>query len=293
MSAPLDTPPLSLIAAVGATLGAKVVGWHPLHGGRTNRLWQVECSAGAFAVKLYHQAAATPLFPNDPAAEFSVLKSLQGSTLAPEPLALIRGDFGTALIYTFVAGFGWSGSAKLAGLLHAVHQQPTPAGLRMLPSGSDALLAQAKAILGQCKGDVNDVFESLETLGSGSKVPSVEAPGLIHTDPVATNIIETDSGLTLIDWQCPAIGDACEDLGIVLSPFMQRSYLGRLLSAAEQAELLAAYPDKETTRRYRQLAPFFHLRMAAYAKWCIDAGRGATEGDVQAELAAANQTLGA
>ena len=43
--------------------------WLPLAGGRTNRLWRV----GQAVIKAYDSAAASPLFPNDPAAEARVV----------------------------------------------------------------------------------------------------------------------------------------------------------------------------------------------------------------------------
>ena len=54
--------------------------WLPLAGGRTNRLWRV----GQAVIKAYDPAAASPLFPNDPAAEARALAQLGPIGLAPD-----------------------------------------------------------------------------------------------------------------------------------------------------------------------------------------------------------------
>ena len=89
----------------------------------------------------------------------------------------------------------------------------------------------------------------------------------LHGDVVADNIIDTPQGLCLIDWQCPAAGDAAEDLAIFLSPAMQYIYGKRSLSEADEMAFLDAYGDANVTRRYRRLALSFCWRMAAYCLW--------------------------
>ena len=90
---------------------------------------------------------------------------------------------------------------------------------------------------------------------------------LLHGDPVPANIIAGARSLRLIDWQCPAIGDPCEDLAVFLSPAMQMTYRGSKLGTRETSEFLSAYPDPGIIARYRQLAPWYHWRMAAYCLW--------------------------
>ena len=80
-------------------------------------------------------------------------------------------------------------------------------------------------------------------------------------------MIAQKGGLKLIDWQCPAIGDPCEDIAVFLSPAMQIIYRGTALSTAERNAFLRAYPDEATIQRYRQLEPWYHWRMAAYCLW--------------------------
>ncbi len=56
--------------------------------------------------------------------------------------------------------------------------------------------------------------------------------------------------LTLIDWQCPAIGDPCLDLALFLSPTMQQVNGKTPLSGAEVAAFLEAYDNPQVTCRY-------------------------------------------
>jgi len=290
MPDPTHQRPAPLVAAVGQAMGHPVADWQALHGGRTNALWRVETADGPFAVKLYRSHAATPLFPNDPHAELAVLTALADRHLAPEPYQLLQGDFGTALIYAFVDGVTWGGdTAALATLLDRVHNSAAPDGIRTLASGSAALMEQARLILSDCRPSPEVITRTLADLENQTPVPSSSSKALIHCDPVASNVIETPNGLTLIDWQCPAIGDPCEDLAIVLSPSMQQAYLGRRLSDADQAAFLDSYPDQAIASRYQKLAPFFHARMAAYAWWCLSTGRGATQQDVADEIDAARR----
>ena len=278
-------PPQSLIAAVERAVGQLPSQWEKLLGGRSNALWRGRTGGADLVVKLYLPSGATPLFPNDPAAEHQILQDLGPLGLAPEALAHIHGEFGTALIYRYVDGqAGDVTLTDLAKVLRRVHQlrPENPPGL--MPSGSEALLRQASEILSWCQDDPHGVAARIEALRHAAPIDGVETPALIHRDPVWTNVVRSSSGVVLIDWQCPAMSDPCEDIAIVLSPFMQVTYLGRRLVMQEVQEFLKSYSCAETVARYRTLAPFFAARMAAYAQWCAEAGRGAAKSAVQDEL---------
>ena len=96
--------------------------------------------------------------------------------------------------------------------------------------------------------------------------------------------------LTLIDWQCPRLGDPAEDLALFLSPAMQLLYRGAPLGLAEQDAFLAAYPDPQVTARLRALLPWFHWRMAAYCLWKAERG-GAEDREAMALEIAALQSI--
>jgi Ser/Thr protein kinase RdoA (MazF antagonist) len=213
-------------------------------------------------VKSYDPDAASPLFPNDPAAERRALAALSPSGLAPAPL----GAGADWVAYRYLEGAAWrSGCAPVAHTLHHLHSHPGTA-FRPLASGSAALLAQGRAILADCPSTLPEPPDP--------GVPPV-APRLIHGDAVPGNIIAGPHGVTLIDWQCPASGDPAEDLAMFLSPAMQSLYRGRPLAAQERQEFLSSYPDAATVGRFLALEPLFRWRMAAHCLW--KSSRGALD----------------
>jgi thiamine kinase len=234
--------------------------WQALSGGRTNRLWR----AGQTVIKVYDPAAASPLFPNNPLAEAKALAQLGPQGFAPR--LICSGD--GWLAYAYVEGLNWQSDpvpvARLLYRLHRLHAE----GFRTCPSGSAAILAQARAIAAGCRA-------SLPPAPPDPAIGPVTMPRLIHGDAVSGNMIAGPHGVTLIDWQCPALGDPVEDIATFLSPAMQSLYRGTALPPAESESFLQAYPDRMVTDRYRRLAPLFRWRMAAHCLW--KAERGATD----------------
>lgn len=250
--------PKPLVAAVIAAL-PELSGraWRELTGGRSNKLWQV----GAVVVKLYDPATASPLFPNDPLAEAMVLRALHGTGLAPALLA--EGDCWIA--YGHKAGRAWSGGvAQVAGLMGRLHQTAAPPGLRPSPLGSAALREHARTI-------AHELLNKLPPLPDDPGLLPV-AGAFIHGDAVSGNIIEAQDGLTLIDWQCPALGEPSEDIAAFLSPAMQWLYGQNTLSPAQVQVFLGAYPRKDIIARYQNLAPILHWRIAAHCAWKVAKG---------------------
>jgi hypothetical protein len=231
--------------------------WTPLSGGRTNRLWRV----GEIVVKQYDPGAATTLFPNDPEAEEAAMRHLAPTGLAPR----LAGKGEGWIAYHHVAGDRWqSGPERVAsalGRLHAMHFL----GLRRAPTGSAALLAQARSIASECANTLPP-----PPLDPG--IPPVADPVLIHGDAVPGNMIDGPAGLILIDWQCPALGDAAEDLATFLSPAMQWLYRGAVLDPGQAEAFLSAYPDPQVAERCLALLPVFRWRMAAHCLWKAERG---------------------
>ncbi len=208
-------PPRTLKNRVLATLPAlDGAVWRTLSGGRTNRLWRV----GDTVIKAYDPDAGSPLFPNESSAEAQAL-----SRFGPLSLSPVLEHSGEGWIaYRFVEGAPWrSDPARVAALLHRLHSTYAP-GFRVLPSGSGAILAQARAILAGCTGRIASAPED-------PGIPPVDQTCPLHGDAVPGNIVDGPGGLTLIDWQCPASGDPTEDLATFLSPAMQRLYRGAIL----------------------------------------------------------------
>lgn len=244
--------------------------WTALAGGRTNLAWLVEHAGRREVVKLFVARAASPLFPNDPAQEAAALRYLQGRGLAPCLRHSLQARAGACLIYAYVDGRPWqSGVAEAARLLHRVHAIAAPPELRDAPNGSAALARQTRAILRACRPDTARRIAAKEPRGH---VPPSRRRCLLHGDPVPGNMIGRAGRLRLIDWQCPAAGDPCEDLALFLSPAMQIAYRGRALSGPERAGFLAAYPDGAARARFEKLAPWYHWRMLAFCRWRTERG---------------------
>jgi len=254
---------------------------HRLVGGRTNQVWRVARARGDVICKLFAPPAENPLYPNNPAAEFAVLKRLSGLNLAPEPVALIATTLGDVLIYRCVEGGPWrQDSRRVAQMLGRIHRMTPDMPLRQIPSGTAALRAQIARILAGCREP--EALLAIEP--NVADVPALPDPRLVHTDTVPGNIIVTAKGLQLIDWQCPGLGDPAEDISAFLSPAMQLLYRGKPLDHGQRQSFLAAYPDPEIVRRYLALAPLYHLRIAAYCQWKTEAGDAAYGPALVAEL---------
>lgn len=276
-------PPASVRARVAEILPWAESGvWHTLFGGRTNAAWQVLGEGDQSAVlKVYRTGTENPLFPNDPKAEAAMLRHLKGHDIAPDLIADFSIEGMACNLYHALAGDRWTtGVAEVATLIQRLHRVRPPKGLRQATGGTEAVLNHAEAILLAANAELDKPAELVSTV-----VPGSEQPVLLHCDIVPGNLIQGDRGLHLIDWQCPATGDATEDLAVFLSPAMQLLYRGQPLSADEESAFLSAFPMDQQDR-YHALAPAYHYRMAAYCLWQISRGRQEYDDALKVELAA-------
>lgn len=258
--------------------------WTKLLGGRSNQSWRVDAQEQPIVVKLFAAGSDNPLFPNDPASEVSSLRHLEGTYLAPVWLDDFSTEAGYCVVYRHVPGETWQeGAAEIAALLHRVHGLIGPDHLRRVPDGSAELVRQTEAILFKC---APSDAEMLRKLQPARVIPASGRQCLLHGDPVPGNIVGTPGNWRLIDWQCPALGDPCEDIALFLSPAMQLAYRGAPLSVGESQSFLAAYPDLEAIERYHSLAGFYHWRMAAYCLWLDSRGNCSAREGAEAEIAA-------
>lgn len=261
--------------------------WVRLLGGRSNRSWKVEAPGLSIVVKLFGVGVDNPLFPNDPRAEVASLQHLEGLDIAPGWVDDFDTAHGHCVIYQHVPGCTWqAGAAEVALLLHRVHRMAGPVTLRPAPNGSAALLRQAEDILSRCPVGT---AQSVRALRPAGRIPGLSRACFLHGDPVPGNIVGEAGHWRLIDWQCPARGDPCEDIALFLSPAMQIAYRGAPLSESERHCFLDAYPEQEIVRRYRALAAFYHWRMVAYCLWLDSRGDVSARHDATAEIAAMTQ----
>ncbi|SHK20792.1 Phosphotransferase enzyme family protein [Shimia gijangensis] len=265
-------PPTLLVDAIVAKFDwAKGASWTLLSGGRTNFAWKLSPESGGAAavVKLYRGPALNPLFPNDPKSEALLLKLLLGTGLAPKPLASLSTEVGECNVYSHIPGETWRRDTSIVGkLMQGLHCLTAPNDLQIAPSGSRALGEKTESILVKC-----DEKSSILRERPNEHVLASQRQSLLHGDIVPGNLIWNETGLHLIDWQCPSIGDPCEDIAIFLSPAMQSLYRGSPLLETEIADFFEAYDDPVTETRYRSLAPWYHWRMAAYCLWQSQNGR--------------------
>lgn len=261
----LPLPHVSLRQEVEEHLNwAKNAEWRPLFGGRSNCAWQVtgEDPDQAAILKLYRFPAQNPLFPNDPQAEARLLTHLAKTGIAPSIIASFETALGFCNLYKAVPGTPWTTNVQqVAELISKLHRTIAPNRLRQAPNGSEALLEQADKILAECSEG-----SMLQQHRPKQHVPPSKQTVLLHCDIVPGNLIQNDSGLHLIDWQCPAVGDATEDLAMFLSPAMQLLYRGSPLTKAEEKTFLS-FQSADQKERYHELVPFYHYRMAAYCLW--------------------------
>ena len=231
-------------------------------GGYQNQVFRVHGAGFDWVVKRFRPAADVTLFPNLPDAEAMALQRLAVCGAAPRPVAYVPdGPEGPVLVYEFYDGQPWiSDVTAVARLLHAIAGIDAN-GFRPVPMVPREILAQGDAFAAACPAPVQ------RRLADARPRPVEMDPGprrLIHTDFGPGNLISGARGLKAIEWQCPAAGDAAEDLAAFLSPAFQILYGREPLTPSEEAALLSAYGDDETTRRLERLRLFFDWRMAAY-----------------------------
>ena len=100
-------------------------------------------------------------------------------------------------------------------------------------------------------------------------MPPPQKLSLIHTD-IGGNLVGEGSGLRLIDWQCPAIGDICEDIYSFLSPAFQILGERAPLTDAQVRDFWDTLARPDLEERYALLRPAYAWRFAGYCAWRAD-----------------------
>jgi len=242
-----------------------------LAGGRTNQVWRDR----DIVWKRYLPQNATPLFANDPDAEWIVLNALKGQGIAPDPVSRETRSGATYLAYRHLIGkthaTPMSDLARLMGRLHALSAPPSlpqsTMGNRVVAEGM--VMAGGDPVLLAITPDAPDQ-------------PLHRA--FCHRDPVPGNVVQTPDGPRLIDWQCPGQGDPIEDIAHALSPAMHALYGSTAPTTQDREAFLDAYPDEVAADRYRTQGRAFHWRMACYCHWQVARGNVAYGPALTAEL---------
>jgi thiamine kinase len=233
-----------------------------LAGGFHNDVYLARTRSGAVVVKHYIAASPNPLFPQLPDHEHRALCRLSGTGLAPEAVSFQEADASgrAVLVYRYIAGSMWTDDVAAVGsMLTRLHQLGIVDGFRELPASPADVQSQARRIVQGIEVPVR-LAAHLEH-GESDTRPVVT---LVHTDCGPGNIIVSENGPCLIDWQCPGIGDPVEDLANFASPAIQILYERAPLTASAVDELLDAYAEPDVVARFRRDRWAFHTRLAAY-----------------------------
>lgn len=248
--------------------------WTLLPGGRTSLVWRVQSGTDDLVCRYRVENRENPLFPSLPGNEIRCLEWLGQTGCAPGLLDAVRAGNGVVLICEYVPGTPWSLPASTAarekdvaevalllGRIHNARPFPEPC---VRPAGSAELRRHAHNILSMCTGEDAMRLHRLEP-----RCDSVAGcdQALVHGDVVPGNLIRSDNGLVLIDWQCPGVGDPADDIACFLTPGMQMTNGGTVIDARLIEAFMDAYPCRDAIDRYLQLKPLFHWRMAAYCLW--------------------------
>jgi len=242
-----------------------------LAGGFRNQVWKVRSGRGYVIEKQYSEDPGdpNPMYPNLPDHEAFAMAHLAGTGCAPELVSYrpANDHQGALVVYGYLPGTQWNnGVVDVANLLHAVHHVQVPKRLRSLHRCGAEALAHADAM-------VAEVPVARERARMAAVRPTdvtdqpVRRRSLVHTDCGPGNLIRTAKGLVLIDWQCPGVGDAVEDLACFLSPAMMLLYDTEPHTSADRGVFLDAYADRGIVDRYLRDGAAWHYRIAAYCVW--------------------------
>jgi hypothetical protein len=229
-----------------------------LKGGYLNCVWRVDAPDRCLVAKEFAKAMTGTLFPNLPEDEAEALRRLAGLDVAP----VLVGFWPDAslLVYEFAEGDMWDGDMAGVAELLIRKEAADPTGFRTVPLTVPDIIAEGDTLFARCKTPPKT------TAPPRGEAPPLEKPSLIHTD-IGVNLVGAGSALRLIDWQCPAIGDICEDIYSVLSPAFQILGERPPLSAAQAREFWQALARPDLEARYALLRPAYAWRFAGYCAW--------------------------
>ena len=229
-----------------------------LKGGYLNTVWCVDTPDRRLVAKEFVKPMTGTLFPNLPEDEAEALRRLAGLEVAPDLVGFWPEV--SLLVYDFAEGDMWDGDIKAVAQLLLRKEAADPIGFRSVPLNAQDILAEGDALFARCKSPPDAVCPPHVDL------PLPEKLSLIHTD-IGVNLVGAGKTLRLIDWQCPAIGDLCEDIYSFLSPAFQILAEREPLTDAEVRNFWLALTRPDLEARYALLRPAYAWRFAGYCAW--------------------------
>ena len=229
-----------------------------LTGGFHNAVWLIEIGDQQLVAKCFSETMMGTLFPNLPVDEAEALRRLEGLDVAPRLVGFWPEV--SLLVYEYVEGSMWNSDMVGVAELLLRKEVADPNGFRTVPLTSEDILIEGDLLFARCAS------EAVEFRPKPIAIPKLEKLSLIHTD-VGVNLVGAGSGLRLIDWQCPATGDICEDIYSFLSPAFQ-ILGGRPPLTDEQISIFWNALDRpDLAHRYDQLRASFAWRFSGYCAW--------------------------
>ncbi|MEN8838647.1 MAG: phosphotransferase [Celeribacter marinus] len=258
------------------------ISWETLTGGRTNAGWVGRSKTRALVYKLYCVDRGNLLFPNSSAHEWACLAALVGTGLAPEPVARFDTPDGTVVAYEFVVGdTATQITPDIMQAMHRIHMSDAPIGIRAISTSPADILEMGDRFVESLDAQMSKRLRGARPIPRQlTCAPCV----FLHGDIVPANVIKTPTGVCFLDWQCPAIGDAVQDIYVALSPVMHRVYGSGALTSDGEQSALNAYPDTDAVARFHDYRPYLAWRMAAYCAWKDARGEGIYADCVELEL---------
>ena len=237
-----------------------------LKGGYWNVLMRVQAPKVDVVVKQFRLDVVNSMFPNMPDAEAQALKFLTPLGLSPTFVDYLPdAEGGPVLIYQYVEGNQWQGDLEAVGqLFRKLHDAPVAEDFRMLNIEPVDILAQAKEALNSIPEDFPARVTLEACFPAAIDHPGLDRRSLIHTDTGPGNMIQKNSDLVLIDWQCPGLGDPVEDITCFISPGMQILYNSDPLPSESVEMVLESYDDSVVIDRFRKLRVYYHYRYLSY-----------------------------
>jgi len=244
-----------------------------LTGGYHNDVWRVRDGKRWLVDKQdlrNDPRSPNPMYPQLPDHEAAALQFLSGSGIAPDFISFSPATAAerAAVRYRFVPGRPWRrGVGDVARALAHVHQLDDPPPLRaLLLSGAEAR-AHGDAMLAETPSALARSLRRLRPHDAPHDHPQRTA--LVHTDCGPGNVLRTDDGIVIIDWQCPGVGDPVEDVACFLSPAMMVLYGCEPHGPGARQTFKAAYGNPAVIERYAEHGLGWHYRIAAYCVWRV------------------------
>lgn len=232
-----------------------------LKGGYLNSVWCVDTSERCLIAKEFAKPMKGALFPNLPEDEAEALRRLAGLDVAPDLVGFWPDA--SLLVYDFVEGDMWDGDMQGIARLLLRKEAANPTGFRTVPLTIPDIIAEGGALFARCTSP------PCASPPPVADVPPPQKLSLIHTD-IGVNLVGAGTNLRLIDWQCPAIGDLCEDIYSFLSPAFQILGERAPLTDAQVRDFWDTLARPDLEERYALLRPAYAWRFAGYCAWRAD-----------------------